>query len=104
MFRRRGLRLSFNPSPTRLIASTVKRMATPGMAHSHHAVRKKVRLAPIMNPQLMTFGSPRPRKARADSMRMAVATISEPVTLIGDRQLGRKIGRASCRECECQNV
>ena len=42
-----------------------------------------------MKPQLMTLGSPRPRKDSADSMRIAVATVSEPVTMIGDRQLGR---------------
>ena len=37
----------------------------------------------------MMFGSPSPRKARPLSIRIAVATISEPMTMIGDRQFGR---------------
>ena len=42
-----------------------------------------------MKPQLITFGSPSPRNASADSMRIAVATMSEPVTMIGERVFGR---------------
>ena len=51
--------------------------------------RRKLRPAPIMNPQLIMFGSPRPRNDNADSIRIAVATISEPVTMIDDRAFGR---------------
>jgi hypothetical protein len=42
-----------------------------------------------MKPRLITLGSPRPRNESADSVRMAVATMSEPVTMIGERQFGR---------------
>ena len=85
------------------MASTVTRMASPGMAHSHHAVRRKVRPAPIMKPQLMTLGSPRPRKASADSMSIAVATISEPVTRMGESTLGR-ISRKMMRRSSMPSV
>src|SRR5207249_10477639 len=88
--RRRGFRVSLSPSPSRLMASTVRRMAIPGIVQSHHALRRKVRPAPIMKPQLMVFGSPSPRNDSADSMRIAVATMREPVTMIGERQLGRR--------------
>src|SRR5262249_31678001 len=91
--RSRGLRASLRPSPTRLMDRTASRMAVPGMAPSHHAERRNVRPEAIQHPQLRTIGSPSPRDGSADSMRRAVATISEPVTMIGDRQLGR-ISRA----------
>ena len=81
--------MSFNPSPTRLIPKTVIRIAIPGIAQSHQAVRRNSLPEPIMNPQLMTFGSPRPRNASADSIRIAVAVISEAVTSIGERTFGR---------------
>ena len=77
--------MSFNPSPTRLIPNTVIRIAIPGIAQSHQAVLRNSLPEPIMNPQLMTFGSPRPRNASADSIRIAVAVINEPVTSIGER-------------------
>ena len=44
----RGFRASLSPSPMRLSDNTVRRMATPGMKLSHHAVRITVRAAPIM--------------------------------------------------------
>src|SRR6185312_16675174 len=87
--RSRGFSASLRPSPTRLIASTVTRIATPGIAQSHHARCRKSRAAPTMNPQLITFGSERPRNDSADSVRIAVATSSDPVTMIHDTQLGR---------------
>ncbi len=45
---RRGLSASLRPSPIRLSASTVSRMATPGKNDSHQAWRMTVRAAPIM--------------------------------------------------------
>ena len=41
-----------------------------------------------MLPQLTTFGSPMPRKDSADSIRMALATITEMVTITGGSALG----------------
>ena len=39
------------------------------MAHNHQASRRKLRPAPIMNPQLIIFGSPRPRNDTDDSIK-----------------------------------
>lgn len=44
---RRGFSASLMPSPTRLMASTVKRIAMPGNVHTHQAERRSVRPAPI---------------------------------------------------------
>src|SRR5262245_15457865 len=83
-----GLSASLRPSPTRLIASTVSRMATPGTVTSHQASRRKARPAPIWKPQLIRSGAPRPRKDSADSIRIALATSNEPVTISGDKAFG----------------
>jgi hypothetical protein len=45
---RRGLSASLSPSPTRLRASTVSRMARPGKKLHHQASRTTEREAPIM--------------------------------------------------------
>ena len=45
---RSGFSESFSPSPTRLMASTVSTIASPGKTDSHQACRKTVREAPIM--------------------------------------------------------
>ncbi|MNI63076.1 hypothetical protein D3C73_1184220 [compost metagenome] len=42
-----------------------------------------------MKPQLIRLRSPRPRKDRDDSVRMAVATMNEADTMMGDMALGR---------------
>ncbi|MNV83482.1 hypothetical protein D3C71_1772910 [compost metagenome] len=78
-----------SPSPIRLTASTVTKIATPGNRHIHQARRRKVREAPTMYPQVIRLGSPRPRKLIALSSRMALATISEAMTISGDTQFGR---------------
>src|SRR6185437_14621067 len=96
--RRRGLSASLSPSPIRLMASTVSRIAAPGIAQSQGARCRNSRPAPTMKPQLMRFGSLRPRNESDDSVRMAVATMSEPVTITDERRFGRmctKITRAS---------
>src|SRR5690606_9961246 len=84
-----GFKASLRPSPIRLIASTVRRIATPGHTLIHQASRIMVREAPIMNPQLIMLRSPSPRKESADSVRMAVATMKDAETIIGDMALGR---------------
>ncbi len=55
----------------------------------HHACRIAVRPPPTMKPHDIRLGSPSPRKDSEDSSRIAVATISEASTTIGDRVLGR---------------
>ena len=55
------------------IASTVSRIAAPGIADTYHWVRSTPRPWPIRLPQEATFGSDRLRKASALSMRIAVA-------------------------------
>jgi len=78
-----------SPSPIKFSDSTVSTMRTPGRAVRYHAVRISSRPAPIMLPQLTTLGSPRPRKDRAASIRMAVATITDAVTIMAGKALGR---------------
>src|SRR5690606_13894581 len=84
-----GLSASLSASPTRLRARTVTRMAMPGNTLIHHASRSTLRDAPMMYPQVMVLGSPSPRKLSADSSKMALATISDPDTITGERLLGR---------------
>ena len=45
---KRGLSASFSPSPARLSASTVKKMARPGRKEIHQASSSRVRPAPTM--------------------------------------------------------
>ncbi len=42
-----------------------------------------------MKPQLITLGSPRPRNDNAAAIRIALATVNEPVTMIGESVFGR---------------
>src|ERR1700737_1981254 len=93
-----GFNASFRPSPIRLIASTVARIARPGNVHIHQAERSTSRPALIIRPQLIRFGSPRPRNDRPDSNRITLATSSEPTAISGEAQFGsrwRKTMRAS---------
>ena len=68
-----GFSASFKPCPTRETASTVNRMATPGMAETYHCTRSTSRPRPIRLPQDVTLGSDSRRKAKALSSRMATA-------------------------------
>src|SRR5699024_9095146 len=86
--RRWGLSASPRPSPIRLMASTVNKIAMPGQKLSHHASRIMVRPAPIMKPQLIMLRSPRPRNDSAASVRIAVATMKVAETIIGAMALG----------------
>src|ERR1700737_1751395 len=85
-----GFNASFRPSPTKLIASTVARIARPGNVQIHQAERSTSRPALIIRPQLIRFGSPRPRKDRPDSNRITLATNSEPTAISGEAQFGSK--------------
>ena len=76
-------------SPTRLMARTVISMAMPGNVHIHQATRNIDLPSLMIKPQLITLGSPQPKKASPLSIKIAVATISEPITIIGLRQFGR---------------
>src|SRR5690348_4057125 len=71
----RGLSASFNPSPMKFSASTVMTMQRPGNTVVHQATHIATRELPIMLPQLIRLGSPKPRKLSADSVRMALPTI-----------------------------
>ena len=62
---RRGLSASFSPSPIRLSASTVSRMATPGMARQVPGGAQHARPAPIMLPQLIDVGIAEAEEGRA---------------------------------------
>src|ERR1044071_5015672 len=86
---RLGLRASFSPSPMKFSASTVIMMHAPGKTVVHQATHMAERESPIMLPQLSRLGSPRPRKAKADSVRMALPTIMELITTMGGSALGK---------------
>src|SRR5471032_668809 len=85
----RGFMASLSPSPTRLSASTVRKMASPGNTLIHQAMRITLRPAPIMKPQDIRLGSPSPRNDRPLSSRMALATIRLASTMMGESALGR---------------
>src|SRR5581483_7583404 len=68
-----GLSASLRPWPTSDTASTVTRMATPGIAETYHCTRSTSRPRPIRLPQEATFGSDRCRNASALSRRIATA-------------------------------
>ncbi|BBQ00332.1 hypothetical protein BSFA1_54600 [Burkholderia sp. SFA1] len=52
-------------SLSKFSANTVRAMADPGTAIMYQAVRSASRPVPTIEPQLTTFGSPRPRNDRA---------------------------------------
>src|SRR6478752_3674335 len=68
-----GLSASFNPWPTSDTASTVTRMAMPGIADTYHCTRNTSRPRPIRLPHDATLGSDRRRKASALSSRIETA-------------------------------
>ena len=65
-----GFSASFSPWPTSETASTVTRIATPGMAETYHCTRSTSRPSPIRLPHEATFGSESLRKASALSSRI----------------------------------
>ena len=95
----RQLRLSFGssasrrPSPIRLMASTVIRMARPGSHHPPGPERMNSRASASIVPHSGVGGwAPMPRKPSAAASRMALETQSVACTMSGARQFGR-IGR-----------
>ena len=55
----------------------------------YHSVRIVSRPSPIIVPQVITLGSPRPRNASPASVRMADATMTEIITITGGNAFGR---------------
>src|SRR5712691_1070105 len=86
---RRGSRASRSPSPSRLKANTVTRIARPGKIVIHGLISMSVRFCFKSQPQVGVGGCvPKPRKLSDASMTMAVPILSVEVTIIGARQLG----------------
>src|SRR4051812_42436178 len=96
---KRGSAASRSPSPTRLYDVTVKKIASPGNAASHHPLGSSSRAVARTDPQLAVLGgTPSPRKLRADSSKIAEATPNVAATITGASVFGRtwrKIIRAS---------
>src|ERR1700712_5118786 len=68
-----GLSASLRPWPTSDTASTVTRIAMPGIAETYHCTRSTSRPRPMRLPQDATLGSDRRRNASALSSRIATA-------------------------------
>src|SRR5260364_163093 len=68
-----GLSASLRPWPTSDTASTVTRIAMPGIAETYHCTRSTSRPSPIRLPQEATLGSDSLKKASALSSRIATA-------------------------------
>src|SRR5581483_4369192 len=96
---RRGSRTSRSPSPSRLNATAVSRIAAPGNVTSHHWVVKYDWPWLTIRPQ-SGVGScaPRPRNESADAVRMTADTSSETCTISGVIEFGRTC-RRRIRRC-----
>src|SRR5690606_16339812 len=87
-----GSSASRRPSPTRLIASTVIRMATPGSVTTRQARRMNSRASASMVPHSGVGGCAAiPRKPRAAASRIALEKESVACTISGAMQLGRMV-------------
>ena len=85
-----GSSASRRPSPIRLMASTVIRMARPGNVTTHQARRMNSRAVASMVPHSGVGGwAPMPRKPSAAASRMALEKDSVACTISGARQFGR---------------
>ena len=69
----------------------------PGRAVMYQPVRRASRPRPIIEPQLTWLGSPRPRKERPASDRIALATSRPVETITGVQALGRISRNTRCR-------
>src|SRR5207247_2224084 len=79
-----GSSASRRPSPRKFTQRTVMRMARPGNHTSHGARVVNCRLPFSRLPHVGVGGcTPNPRKESADSVRMAAATESVALTMIG---------------------
>src|SRR5829696_7381767 len=68
-----GLSASLRPWPTSDTASTVTRIAIPGIAETYHCTRSTSRPSPIRLPHDATLGSDSRRNASALSSRIETA-------------------------------
>src|SRR4051795_9713579 len=73
-----GLSASLRPWPTSDTASTVTRMAMPGIAETYHCTRNTSRPSPIRLPHDATLGSDSRRNASAlsSSIETAITTLA----------------------------
>src|SRR5206468_3121253 len=96
---KRGSAASRRHSPTRLYEVTVTKIASPGKAASHHPLGSNCRASDRIDPQLaVDGGTPKPRKLRVDSIRIAEATPNVAATRTGAIEFGstcRKMVRKS---------
>src|SRR5262249_35789070 len=84
----RGSRASRNPSPMKLIVSTARKIAAPGMSAQCGATSRLSLASKRMRPQVgMSGGKPRPRKESVDSAMIAAATSIVPATITGPSAL-----------------
>src|SRR5690606_40090728 len=91
-----GSRASRNPSPIRLMASTVTRMASPGKVTTHQARWMNSRASASIVPHSGVGGwTPMPRKPRAAASRIAAEKARVAWTISGARQLGRMVTNIS---------
>ena len=107
----RGSRTSRTPSPSRLKANTVTRIARPGNTPIHQAVVRKPWASYSMRPQEGSGGcTPSPRNDRAASDRIAKANEIDVCTTTGPEIFGSTwpnrmrgvdtpIVRAACTNC-----
>src|SRR6516164_998563 len=85
-----GSTASRKPSPRRLSEKTTTRMANPGARASQALSRMFSNPSRIIPPQVAVGGlTPRPMNAREASVRIALASHSEPMTRISGKMLGR---------------
>src|SRR5690606_26077043 len=85
-----GSRASRNPSPIRLMASTVTRMASPGKVTTHQARWMNSRASASIVPHSGVGGwAPMPRNPSAAASRIAEEKASVACTMSGARQFGR---------------
>src|SRR5215831_2347370 len=87
---RRGSSASRRPSPKRLKARTLRKMAAPGKRQIQGLISRIIRPALRSQPQLGVGGCvPSPRKLSEASAMIDVPTLSVEVTMRGAMQLGR---------------
>src|SRR5205823_390913 len=99
-----GSSASRSPSEIRNTHSTVTKIINPGGYTSHGAVRNASCDRLSMLPQLDSgTGTPKPRKLRLDSARMALAMSTPATTSMTDPTLGAT-WRSMTRACDAPNT
>ncbi len=93
-----GSRASRKPSPARLMATAVTRIARPGKVTIQGCERMNSRESASIEPHSGVGGcAPRPRKPSAAASRMASETPSVACTISGPRQFGSTVTKARRR-------